>query len=58
MGRSKEKGKLFSELTPDELRRERARCKTLIPIYGNRITAKLLGKRLVEIEKRLARESV
>ncbi len=57
MGRSKEMGKSVAELTADELRRERLRCRTLSHAYGNRIAGKLLRKRLREIDKRIAREA-
>jgi hypothetical protein len=53
MGRSKEMGKPVEELTPDELRRERLRCRTLIRVYGNNIAAKGLHKRLRKIESRM-----
>jgi hypothetical protein len=54
MGRSKEMGKPVEELTPDELRRERTRCRTLARLYGN-ARAKPLIKRLRQIEQRLAK---
>lgn len=53
MGRSKEMGKAVSELTTDELQKERVRCQTLIQVYGNSIAAKGLRKRLLKIEERL-----
>jgi hypothetical protein len=57
MGRSKAMGKPVSELSADELRRERVRCRTLIQAYGNAIAAKGLRKRLLQIEKRMSAES-
>ncbi|MCO5168606.1 MAG: hypothetical protein M9894_19880 [Planctomycetes bacterium] len=56
MGRSKERGKPVHELTPEELEREARRCRTLIGVYGNRIAAKELRKRLLAIERRLRRD--
>lgn len=55
MGRSKEKGKLVSELTKAELVSEQRRCVTRIR-YSSKLVARLLTKRLHEIERRLARE--
>lgn len=52
MTRSKQFGKSVSDLSPDELRREKLRCETLIR-YGNSRVAKGLEKRLREIERRL-----
>ena len=56
MGRSKEMGKPVEDLTPSELRRERVRCRTLAQVYGNKIAAKGLRKRLLKIERRLHEE--
>jgi hypothetical protein len=53
MGRSKEFGKPVSELSKRELTSEKLRCETLIKVYGNKIAAKGLRKRLLAIEKRL-----
>ena len=55
MGRSKERGKPVSELSERELASEKLRCETLIKVYGNNIAAKGLKRRLLQIEKRLAR---
>jgi hypothetical protein len=55
-GRSKEKGKPVENLTPDELRRELARCRTLAEVYGNSVAAKGLRKRLLKIERRVREE--
>lgn len=55
MGRSKEMGKPVEELTPEELSRERGRCRNLVQIYGSRKAAKGLAKRLRKIEQRLER---
>ena len=55
MGRSKERGRPVSELSERELASEKLRCETLIKVYGNNIAAKGLKKRLLQIEKRLAR---
>ena len=56
MGRSKQAGKPVSDLTPFELEWERQRCEALSKLYGRKIAGKLIRKRLLEIEKRLARE--
>jgi len=53
MGRSKEMGRRVEDLTKDELQKELLRCRTLCEIYGNKIAAKELRKRLRKIEKRL-----
>ena len=52
MSRSKYRGKPVSELTQDELRKERTRCKILSEIYPAK-TAKRLKKKLAAIEQRL-----
>jgi hypothetical protein len=57
MGRSKAFGKPVSELSERELASEKHRCETLIKIYGNKVAAKGLRKRLLAIEKRLYREN-
>jgi hypothetical protein len=54
MGRSKERSKPVGELTLEELKSERHRCETLAAVYGNKISAKLLRRRLLEIDRRLA----
>jgi hypothetical protein len=54
MDRSKEMGKPVAELTPEELRRERSRCKSFIEIFGHTIGAKSLLKRLHAIDQRIA----
>jgi hypothetical protein len=54
MDRSKEMGKPVAELTPEELRRERTRCRSLLTAFGNKIMAKSLRKALAAIEKRIA----
>jgi hypothetical protein len=56
-GRSKELGKLVSELTAEELKHEQQRCKDMLAAYGNRIASKSLRKRLHEITKRIEREA-
>jgi hypothetical protein len=56
VGRSKEYGKLVEELTAEELRRERDRCRVMATLYGNRPAGKPLCKRLHEIERRLERD--
>ena len=53
MGRSKERGKPVSELSQRELSSEKLRCEALIKSYGNKVAARGLRKRLLEIEKRL-----
>ncbi len=57
MSRSKEMGKPVDELMPDELQRERQRCRSMIQAFGDTVAGKGLRKRLIQIEKRLPRES-
>jgi len=57
MGRSKERGKPVSELTPQELASELVRCRSLLQALPDTVASKLLRKRLQDIEKRLAKES-
>lgn len=47
-------GKPVDELTLEELKRERHRCESLAAVYGDKIAAKGLRKRLLQIERRLA----
>lgn len=51
MGRSKEKGKAVSELSPQELQKEKIRCEEMIRYTTNKDVAKYLSKRLREIER-------
>jgi hypothetical protein len=57
MSKPKEMSKPVELLSPEELQRERHRCVTLIGVFGNKIAAKSLKKRLLAIDKRLAREA-
>ena len=53
MNRSKERGKAVDDLTPEELQRELRRCHSFVGILPNK-TAKLVQKRILQIERRLA----
>jgi len=56
MGRSQNMGKAIAELTPDELRRERHRCASMIAVFGKGPAVKGLKKRLHELDRRISRE--
>lgn len=53
MGRSKQMGKPVAELTPAELQSELHRCRTYFEALPHTVAAKLLRKRLRQIERRL-----
>lgn len=58
MSKLKAYGKQVADLTIDELRRERWRCRSMLSVYGPKSPAgKGLQKRLHAIERRLAREA-
>ena len=57
MSRSKEMGKPVDDLTPDELQRERQRCRSTVQAFGDTPAGKGLRKRLVQIEKRIPPEA-
>ena len=56
MSKPKEMGKLVSDLTPEELVREQARCRVALRFMRG-VALKGARKRLHEIDRRMARES-
>jgi hypothetical protein len=55
-GRSKECGKAVADLTGEELRREKRRCEGFIRTVTKGPAVKDIRKRLLEINKRMARD--